>query len=132
MSDLITWFIDKILQARNARTRVQVLVHEAYIIDDPTKTPQYFVKVVNQSPDTDFTITHIYAKDSTQEIDILNPQRLLPYTLSKTKIWETWFPKSRINDHNKIFENVYVVLTNGKEYKSKKNETVRPKGFIAG
>ena len=128
----MTWLIDKILQARDARTKVRVLVHEAFITNDTIGAPQYFVKVVNQSPETDFTITHVYAKDNTREIEILNPQRPLPYTLSKTKIWETWFPKSWINDQDKIFENIYIVLTNGKEYRSKKNKTVRPEGFIAG
>jgi hypothetical protein len=128
--DPFTWLADKILQARDARTKVDVLVHEAYLTGD--NRPQYFVKVVNLSPMTEFTITHIFAKDGSHEIDILNPQRPLPYTLNKTKMWETWFPKSLINDHNKIFENIYIVLTNGKEYKSRKNKTVRPKGFIAG
>lgn len=128
--DPFTWLADKILQARDARTKIDVLVHEAYLTGD--NTPQYFVKVVNLSPVTEFTITHIFAKDGSNEIDILNSQRPLPCTLTKTKIWETWFPKSLINDHNKIFDNIYIVLTNGKEYKSRKNETVRPAGFIAG
>lgn len=126
----LTWLVDKILQARYARTKLDVLVHEAYLTGD--NTPQYFVKVVNLSPETEFTITHIFAKDGLKEIDILNHQRPLPYTLTKTKMWETWFRKSLINNHNKIFENVYIVLTNGKQYKSRKNKTVRPAGFIAG
>lgn len=125
----LTWIADKILQARDARTKVDVLVHEAYLAGD--NTPQYFVKVANLSPETEFTITHVFAKDGSREIDILNPLRPLPCTLTKTKMWETWFPKSLISDHNKIFENIYIVLTNGKEHKSRKNETVRPAGFIA-
>lgn len=130
--DPFTWLADKIMQARDARTEVRVLVHEACFTDDPNRTPYYFVKVVNLSPETEFTITHVFAKDGTKEIDILNSQRPLPQTLTRTKTWETWFPKSWINDHNKIFDNVYIVLTNGKEYKSRKNNTVRPEGFIAG
>jgi len=125
----LTWIADKILQARDARTKVDVLVHEAYLAGD--NTPQYFVKVANLSAETEFTITHVFAKDGSREIDILNPQRPLPCTLTKTKMWGTWFPKSLISDHNKIFENIYVVLTNGKDHKSRKNETVRPAEFIA-
>lgn len=127
--DFYKWIVDKILQALDSRTKVSVLVHEAYFTGD--NTPYYFVKVANLSPETEFTVTHIFAKDGSNEIDIINPQTPLPHTLTKTKMWETWFPKSLISDHNKIFENVYIVLTSGKTYKSRKNETVRPAGFIA-
>ena len=130
--DPITWLIDKILQARDARTEIKVLVHEACFTDDPTRTPYYFVKVVNQSPEVNFTITHIYAKDGSREIEILNPNRRLPHTLARTEIWETWLAKNMIHDHNKIFKNVFVVLTNGKQYRSKKNKSVRPAGFVGG
>lgn len=126
-----TWLVDKILQAIDARTRVEVLVHEAFFTDDPAGTPFYFIKVINRSPETDITITHIWVKDGSKEIDILNQATLLPRKLMKTDVWETWFNKKLIHDHDNIFDNVFVLLTNGKKYKSKKDTSVRPKGFVA-
>lgn len=126
-----TWLADKVLQARDARTVVTVLVHEAYLVGDPSQEPQYFIKVINNSPNTAFTITHIWVKDGTDEKDILNPNRPLPHRLEKTDVWETWFSKRVITGHQNIFYNVHVVLSNGKEFTSKKNTTVRPVGFIA-
>ncbi len=127
----LTWLADKILQARDARTKIEVLVHEAFFIGDQNKELHYFVKVVNLSPGTTFTITHIWVKDDSEDIDIINPHTPLPYKLEKSEIWETWFKKNIIKDQNNVFENVRVVLSNGKEYKSKKNTNVRPAGFIA-
>jgi len=127
----LTWLADKILQARDARTVVNVLVHEAFIIGDTSQTPQYFVKVQNDSPNNVFTITHIWVKDGVNDKDILNPQRPLPHKLERSDIWETWFPKNLITDHQNVFSNVHVVLSNGNEFTSKKNITVRPVGFIA-
>lgn len=129
--NLLTWIADKILQVRDARTKVNILVHEAFFTKDPSRIPFYFIKVINQSPETDFTITHIWVKDESKEIDILNPDRPLPHKLKKTDVWETWFPKNLIHDHNNVFTNVFVVLSNGNEYKSKKNMKVRPAGFVA-
>jgi len=126
------WLADKILQARDARTEVKVLVHEAFITNGPTQTPQYFIKVINNSPTTPFTITHVWVKDGSKEIDIVNPNRTLPYKLEKTEVWETWFAKNKIENHDNVFNNVRVVLSNGKEYRSKKNKKVRPAGSIAG
>ena len=39
--------------------------------------------------------------------------------------------KDIIEDQNGVFENVRIILSNGKVYKSKKNKDVRPVGFIA-
>lgn len=127
---IIMWLPDKILQAFDARTKVKVLVHEAYFDNGNTK-PYYFVKIVNVSYETPITITHIWIKDE-KEIDLINVERPLPYKLDKTDIWETWFPKDIIIDHANIFKNVYVILSNEKEYRSKKNKKVRPYGMIAG
>ncbi len=43
----------------------------------------------------------------------------------------TWFNKNMVTDHKNVFNNVRVVLTNGKTYRSKKNTSVRPTGFVA-
>jgi len=128
---LFTWIVDKILQALDFRTKVKVLVHEAFFIGDQNKEPHYFVKVANCSPETTFTITHIWVKDSSKEIDIINQERPLPHKLEKSDIWETWFRKDIIEDQESVFNNVRVVLSNGKLYKSKRNKKVRPAGFIA-
>ncbi len=124
------WFVDKILQALDSRTKIKVLVHEAFFTDQSPE-PFYFVKVSNLSPNNIFTITHIWVKDIGKEIDILNPSKPLPHKLGTSDIWETWFPKSIITDKNNVFNNVRVVLSNGKTYKSKRNLKVRPTGFIA-
>lgn len=126
-----TWLADKILQARDARTKIEVLVHEAFFIGGQNKEPHYFVKIVNLSPETTFTITHIWVKDNSREIDIINPHTPLPHKLERSEIWETWFRKDIIKDQNNVFENVRVILSDTKEYKSKKNTNVRPAGFIA-
>jgi hypothetical protein len=127
----VTWLIDKILQARDARIKIKVLVHEACFFGDPKNVLYYFVKIINLSSKSKFTITHIWAKDGSQEKEILNPEKPLPYKLEESDIWETWFPKDIIGDQMNIYENVRVVLSNGKEYKSKKNLDVRPAGSIA-
>ncbi len=124
-----TWLTDKILQTLDARAKVKVLVHEAYFLDIQNKEPHYFVKISNCSSETTFTITHIWVKDDKKEIEIMSRQ--LPRKLEKSDIWETWFPKNNINDQHNIFNNVRVVLSNGKVYKSRKNTKVRPVGFIA-
>lgn len=126
----LTWLADKILQARDARIKIQVLVHEASLVGDPKREPYYFVKVINLSLYTTFTITHIWVKDGSEEIDIINQGAPLPHKLGKSEIWETWFRKDIIKDQNNVFENVRVVLSNCKEYKSKKNLNVRPAGSI--
>jgi len=128
---MFTWLVDKILQALDARTKIKVLVHEAFFIGDPKREPYYFVKVINLSSETSFTITHVWVKDGSKEIDIINPHRPLPRKLEKSDIWETWFRKDLIEDQNNVFRNVRVVLSNGREYKSKKNLDVRPAGYIA-
>ncbi|HHW68938.1 MAG TPA: hypothetical protein GX747_01175 [Tenericutes bacterium] len=126
-----TWFTDKILQALDARAKVRVLVHEAFFIGGQNKEPHYFVKVINCSSETMFTITHMWIKDSSREIDIINQERPLPHKLEKSDVWETWFRKDIIEDQNNVFKNVRIELSNGKIYKSRKNEKVRPAGFIA-
>jgi len=125
------WLADKILQALDERVKVRVLVHEAFFIGGQNKEPYYFIKIINCSAKTMFTITHIYVKDGSKEIDLINPAKPLPHKLEKSDIWETWFRKDIIEDQNNVFNNVRVVLSDGKIYKSKINESVRPAGFIA-
>ncbi len=128
----MVWIIDKILQAWDSRNKVKVLVHEAFFIDSENREPHYFVKVINCSPINPITITHAWVKDGIKEIEILNTERPLPYKLNPTDIWETWFRKDIITNHNNIFNNVYVVSSDGKKYRSKRNKTVRPAGNVAG
>ena len=128
---ILTWFADKILQVFDIRLKIKVLVHEAFFVIDQNKEPHYFVKVINLSSKNSFTITHVWVQDGFKEIDVVNPKTPLPHKLETSDIWETWFKKDIIKDHNNVFKNVHVVLSNGKEYKSKKNENVRPLGFIA-
>ena len=128
---MLSWLGDKILQVIDARTKVTVLVHKAFFIDGSGKKPYYFVKVINSSPNAPFTITHVWVKDNSKEIDVLNPKRPLPHKLKPTDIWETWFSKDIIQNQDDIFNNVFIVLSNGKEYKSKHNKTVRSVGFVA-
>lgn len=124
------WLVDKLLQILDNKVKISVLVHEAYLINK--NVPKYFVKVTNLSPQNIFTITHVYVKDKNKEIDILNPNRPLPHKLNPSEQWETWFDKELIEDSKTIFDNVYVVLTNRKKpYKSRKNTSVRPAGFVA-
>jgi len=106
------------------------MVHEAFIVNDSTRQPQYFVKVINNSPNTVFTITHVWMQDGAEEKDILNHQTPLPHKLEKTDVWETWFPKAMIVDQQNIFNNVHVILSNGRDVRSIRNTTVRPVGFI--
>ena len=127
---MITWLIDKILEALDGTPNVKVLVHEAFLVGKD-QTPYYFVKVINSSPKNIFTITHVWVKDYNKEIDILNQERHLPHKLEASDIWETWFSKELIEDKDNIFKNVRVVLSNGKTYKSKKNSNVRPLGSVA-
>lgn len=129
---IITWLIDKILQALDIRTQIKVLVHEAFFdFGGPINESHYFIKIINLSPTAVFTITHVWAKDGGREIDIRNLDTPLPYTLGPSEVWETWLKKSLIKDQINIFENVRAVLSNGKEYRSKKNTGVRPIGLVA-
>jgi hypothetical protein len=125
-----TWLVDKILQTRDSKTKVKVLVHEAFFLDDLKKEPYFFVKVVNLSHIEPITITHVWVKDS-PDLEILNSETPLPYKLEKTDTWETWFKRDQIKDTNNIFNNVRIALSSGKEYKSRKNIKVRPRGFTA-
>ena len=105
-------------------------MHEAFL-SGTSQESFYFVKVVNSSPKNIFTITHVWIKDRTKEVDVINQERPLPHKLKASDIWETRFSKKLIEDQNKVFKNVRVVLSNGKIYKSKKNLKVRPIGFVA-
>jgi hypothetical protein len=120
---LANWFTDIF------KAPIKVLVHEAFLGN--STEPMYFVKVTNLSTKSIFTITHIYVKDKKNDLDLLNIDRPLPYKLSASKQWETWFAKSKIIDNKRIFKNVRIVLSNGKTYKSNKNSKVRPIGFVA-
>lgn len=124
-----TWLIDKILQIIDTRTKINVLVHEAFLVGE--NEPKYFIKITNLSPQNIFTITHIWAQDGKNEFDVLNINRPLPHKLETSEQFETWFDKSNVNDHKNIFKNIRVVLSNGNIYKSKKNTSIRPSGFIA-
>lgn len=127
--DFLMWLVGKVLQSWDSRAKIKVLVHEAYFIGG--KDPHYFVKVINCSTEKMFTITHIWIKDRSKEIEVLNPERPLPHKLERSDIWETWFIKDIIEDQGSVFENVRVVLSDGKVYKSIKNNDVRPVGFVA-
>lgn len=126
----ITWLVDKYLQYLNYKTRVKVLVHEAFFENDINQEPYYFVKITNQSRENYINITHIWVAEK-PNIEILNYHTVLPHKLKQAETWETWFKKSLIKDHKNIFNNVRVVLSSGKEYKSKKNYKVRPRGFVS-
>lgn len=126
-----TWFVDKILQIRDSMVKIKVLVHEASFLNDPKKEPYFFVKVINLSYNTPVTITHVWVEDGVMRLDILNPKRPLPRKLEKTDIWETWIKKELVKDCDNIFDNVRVLLSSGKRYKSRKNLKVPPTGFVA-
>jgi len=125
-----TWLVDKILQTRDSRTKVKVLVHEAFFLDDPKKEPYFFVKVTNVSHAEPITITHVWVKDN-PDLEILNSKTPLPHKLEKTDTWETWFRRDQVKDTTNVFNNVRIALSSGDEYKSKKNIKVRPLGFTA-
>ena len=124
------WLIDKILQVVDTKVKIKVLVHEGFFIEK-NRELYYFVKITNLSPQNIFTITHVWVKDKSKEIEIINPARPLPHKLSSSDTWETWFSKDIIEDKNNVFKKVRVVLSNGKTYKSEKNIDVRPAGFVA-
>ena len=66
-----------------------------------------------------FTITHMWIKDSSREIDIINQERPLPHKLEKSTFGRHGF--GRILLKIKImFQNVRIELSNGKIYKSRK------------
>lgn len=129
--EIFLWLGSKILSIFDSRTKIRVLVHEASFIGSSNENPYYFVKVINSSRETIVTIQHIWIKDYLQEIEVLNTQKPLPHKLDKSDIFETWFPKSSIKDQQKVFNNVHVVLSNGKTYRSTFNKDVRPAGHVA-
>lgn len=131
LASIFTWLADKFLQALDLRSSVDVLVHEAHIVNDPIGSPKYFVKVTNLSRKSDVTITHVWVKDESNERDIVNSTRPLPKRLVPSEQWETWFEKSLITDKEGVFKNVKVVLSTGKVCKSERNKDVRPFGNIA-
>lgn len=122
--------VSKILEALDFRRKIKVLVHEAFMTGD--SDPYYFIKITNLSNKNIFTVTHIWVKDGLKEIDIINPNRVLPHKLEVSEQWETWIPKNYISNHKDIFKNFRVVLSDEKVYKSKENKKVRPSGHIAG
>lgn len=126
-----TWFVDKILQIRDSMVKIKVLVHEAFFLNDPKKEPYFFIKVINLSYNTPATITHVWIEDGATRLDILNSERPLPRKLEKTDIWETWIKKELVKDCDNIFDNVRVLLSSDKKYKSRKNLKVPPTGFVA-
>jgi hypothetical protein len=109
------------------KSPVIVLVHEA--IFDGQNNPMYFIKVTNGSSKNIFTVTHVYVKDKNVDLEVLN--KPLPQKLDASEQWETWIEKSKITDKKKVFINVRVVMSSGKIYKSRKNKSVRPAGFVA-
>lgn len=122
-----TWFGDKLLEIRDLRNKVKVLVHEAYFLNNPE--PFYFIKITNLSAKNNFTITHIWIVDNNMEKEVLS--RELPHKLEISDQWETFYPKSEIRDRINIFKNFRVKLSDNKVYKSRRNFKVRPRGYVA-
>jgi hypothetical protein len=120
------WLIDKILEVWHARTDLRVLVHEAYF--QKNNKPFYFIKIINNSPNKVLTITHVWVKENKDVPILSNP---LPRKLNVSDIWETWIEKRLVSDHENIFKNVRVMLSNGRTYKSKMNVSVPPIGYVA-
>lgn len=131
ITSILTWLVDKVLQARDSRLSVNALAQEAFLVGDPNQIPHIFVKVTNNSLTRDVTVTHVWYQGESNRIDILNPQRVLPFTIKPTKQWETWFPRPS-GDLDSILNKVHVRLSNQQELISTKNKDVPPAGFIAG
>lgn len=128
---VLTWLVEKILQTIDFRTRVSVLVHEAYIERDLEGTPKFFIKVTNLSKSRDITVTHVWVGDEGGGVDILNVMRPLPKTLRPTEQWETWVEKKSVGGIGNIFSKIMVKLSNGKIIPSSQNKNVRPRGYVA-
>ncbi len=67
---IMMWLIDKILQILDTKTKISILVHEAFL--NGQNESMYFVKVTNLSPENIFTITHVWVKDENTDLDIMN------------------------------------------------------------
>lgn len=123
----MVWIVDKILEALDARNKVNVLVHEAFFDNDPR--PHYFIKISNQSAKNTITVTHVWIEDNKNKISVMTNK--LPVTLLPSEIWETWILKDLIENQDDIFKNVRAMLSSNKVYNSKKNKKVPSQGYVA-
>lgn len=127
----IAWISKIIWQAAN-KTKVKVLVHEAYFQNTNDHNPYYFIKVANLSTKHAITITHAWIKDANKNLHLINNERKLPHKLEPSDEWEVWIRKDKVVDQIKIFKNVRIKLTNNKIIKSKRNKKVPEEGYVAG
>lgn len=127
----IAWFA-KTLWNRFRKTKIRVLVHEAYFRNRNDHKPYYFIKVANLSTKYKATISHVWVIDGNKNLNLINNERILPYKLEPSDEWETWVEKNKVINQSKIFKNVRVKLTNGKIVKSKHHKNVPEEGHVAG
>ena len=120
----LIFFLINIFRAKKPR----VLVHEAHPKNNPTLL-RYYVKIHNRSRKNNYTVTNVWAQDKGGDKYFLEIP--LPVTIEPTKIWETFMNKNEIIDHDNIFKNIRVELSNDKILKSKHNKNVASEGYVA-
>jgi hypothetical protein len=106
---------------------VRVLVHKAYFRNNPVQN--FFIKIVNATPNVEVEVTHVWYENDTETVDISDPQ--LPRRLKPNETHETYVPVAYIPEHDDIFQHFRVVVSTGEVFTSQQNVNVRPCGNVA-
>jgi hypothetical protein len=109
---------------------IRVLVHKAYFLNNPAQ--QFFIKVVNVTPNIDVEVTHVWFENDIGTMDIMNDIAPLPRRLKQNETYETWVSVADIPEDGDIFHHFMVMVSTGEIFPSQQNVTVRPFGYIAG
>jgi hypothetical protein len=111
--------------------RIRVLCHRALIL--PNGPECFFINITNISLQREVELTHVWL-DYTPEIHVLNPHRVLPQCIKPGRSWETWIAVNNVplSYHDTVFDNTLIRLSNGRIFRSRKNNHVPITGFIPG
>jgi hypothetical protein len=106
------------------------LIHRGIFLEDPESVLHYFVKVINRSH-RDIVITHVWF-DADPAVPITLPDRPLPTRLRPHETWEGWVEAAALVHVSDVERSGRVRLISGKLVKSRSNENLPPKGYVAG
>jgi hypothetical protein len=112
------------------RWHPESLIHRGVFLEDPESVLHYFVKVINRSR-RDIEITHVWF-DADPPIQITLPDRPLPTRLRPSETWEGWVEVAALAHVPDVERSGRVRLASGKLVKSRRNENLPPKGYVAG
>jgi hypothetical protein len=109
--------------------RVRVTAHRGYFLNNPNQ--QLFITITNLSRSREVEVVRVWITGSST-VEVLSQP--LPKRLKTDERWETWVPISAISASDLPYAELRarVLLSSGKEIRSRHNTKVAPIGYVPG